>query len=52
MSTAVMESVSAMHNLDEGENNEIEGTGHEYIDSAFERINEEIRTGGGHELIF
>ena len=52
MSTAVMESVSAMHNLDEGGDNESEATCHEYIDSVFERINEEIRTGGGHELIF
>ena len=52
MSTAVMDSVTAMHNLDEEENNENEGSRHQYIDAGFERVTEEIRTGGGHELIF
>ena len=52
MSTAVMDSVTAMHNLDEECDNENAGTQHEYIDAVFERLNEEIRTGGGHEFIF
>ena len=52
MSTAVMDSVTAMHNLDEEGNNGSAGTRKEYIDEAFERVNEDIRTGGGHKLIF
>ena len=51
MSTAVMDSISAMNNLDDDGIDHSSGNQNQHIQPTFQRLNQEILTGGGHKLV-
>ena len=51
MSTAVMDSVTMINNLDADGQASFSNHDQEHMQLAFERLRLEIITGGGHELV-
>ena len=49
--TAVMDSISSMNNRDDDDFDHSTENCHQHLQAAFQRLNEEILTGGGHEIV-
>ena len=49
--TAMMDSISSMNNGDDDSFDHSNENRHQYLQSAFQRLNKEILTGGEHEIV-